>query len=137
MAVLEYKKLDVWNDSMDFVAKVYEMFPLFPQEEKFGIVAQMRRASVSIPSNIAEGCSRQSKKEAIKFIYISLGSLSEVETQLMLSEKLGFVKLTQECLEEIEKLRRQMYGLIRFLSKPQPVPNPKIQKSENPKILHL
>ena len=125
MAVLEHKKLEVWQSSMDFVIKVYALFEQFPSEEKFGLVAQLRRAAVSIPSNIAEGCSRNSPKETIQHLYFSLGSLSEVETQLILSERLGFVKLDGDIMPTIGEIRNMLYGVIRFLGK---------EQSDNPKI---
>ena len=125
MAVLEHKKLEVWQSSMDFVIKVYALFEQFPSEEKFGLVAQLRRAAVSIPSNIAEGCSRNSPKETIQHLYFSLGSLSEVETQLILSERLGFVKLDGDIMPTIGEIRDMLYGVIRFLGK---------EQSDNPKI---
>ena len=125
MAVLEHKKLEVWKTSMDFVVKVYNLFEVFPPEEKFGLVAQLRRAAVSIPSNIAEGCSRNNAKETMQYLYYSLGSLSEVETQLLLSERLGFVSLNDDILSMITEIKNMLYGVIRFLSK---------EKSDNPKI---
>ena len=126
MAVLEHKKLEVWQTSMDFVVKVYDLFVQFPSEEKFGLVSQLRRAAVSIPSNIAEGCSRNNPKETIQYLYFSLGSLSEVETQLILSERLGFIRLEEKIIQMIVEIRNMLYGVIRFLSK---------EKSENPKII--
>ena len=117
MAVLEHRKLEVWQTSMDFVVKVYGLFEQFPQEEKFGLVAQLRRASVSIPSNIAEGCSRNNPKETMQYLYFSLGSLSEVETQLILSERLGFIRIEDEIMQMIVEIRNMLYGVIRFLGK--------------------
>ena len=125
MAVLEHRKLEVWQTSMDFVVKVYALFEKFPSEEKFGLVAQLRRASVSIPSNIAEGCSRNNHKETMQFLYFSLGSLSEVEPQLILSERLGFIRLENDIMQMILEIRNMLYGVIRFLGK---------DKSDNPKI---
>ena len=125
MAVLEHKKLEVWQTSMDFVIKVYGLFEHFPSEEKFGLVAQLRRATVSIPSNIAEGCSRNNPRETMQFLYFSLGSLSEVETQLILSERLGYVRFNSDIMQMIAEIRNMLYGVIRFLGR---------EQSENPKI---
>jgi four helix bundle protein len=86
----------------------------FPKEELYGITQQIRRSAVSIPSNIAEGAARNSKKEFIQFLYISLGSLAELETQLLLSEKLGFLQ-NNECEANIERIRRMLIGLIKYL----------------------
>ena len=125
MVVLEHKKLEVWQTSMDFVIKVYSLFEQFPSEEKFGLVAQLRRATVSIPSNIAEGCSRNNPRETMQFLYFSLGSLSEVETQLILSERLGYVRFNSDIMQMIAEIRNMLYGVIRFLGR---------EQSENPKI---
>ena len=102
---------------MDFVVKVYGLFEVFPPEEKYGLVAQLRRAAVSIPSNIAEGCSRNNTKETMQFLYYSLGSLSEVETQLLLSERLGFITLNDDIISMITEIKNMLYGVIRFLTK--------------------
>ena len=85
-----HKDLIVWQKSMALVRRVYEITRAFPHEEMFGLTSQMRRAAVSIPSNIAEGYGRIYDKERINFLSIALGSDSELETQLMISEDLGF-----------------------------------------------
>ncbi|MFV8360212.1 four helix bundle protein [Flavobacterium sp. LS1P3] len=77
---MDHKDLDVWKRSMDLVVKVYQITKLFPDTEKYGLSSQMRRAAVSIPSNITEGAARKGDKEFIQFLYISIGSLSELET---------------------------------------------------------
>lgn len=77
-----YKDLEVWKQSMVLVTEVHQATGDFPKEELFGLVSQMRRAAVSIPSNIAEGCGRKNTKEYIQFLYISKGSLFELETQI-------------------------------------------------------
>ena len=87
-----HKDLDVWKESMNLAKEVYKLTERFPREEIFGLTSQMRRAAVSIPSNIAEGAARKSDKEFIQFLHVSLGSLAEVETQLLLSRELGFLK---------------------------------------------
>ena len=79
-----HKDLDVWNKSIELAEKIYKVTSSFPKEEQYGIVSQIRRSVVSISSNIAEGAARNSKKEFIQFLYIALGSLSELETQLIL-----------------------------------------------------
>jgi four helix bundle protein len=104
--------LDVWKLSMDFVENIYKISAHFPKEEMYGLTSQIRRAAVSIPSNIAEGASRQSRKEFIQFLYISLGSLSEVETQLMLSERLQFTKNIQVVLNNALTIKKMLNGLI-------------------------
>ena len=87
-----HKDLDVWKESLELARLVYLMTSKFPKEELYGITQQIRRSAVSIPSNIAEGAARNSQKEFIQFLHIALGSLAELETQLLLSEKLGFIK---------------------------------------------
>ncbi len=95
-----HKELDVWKWGMDIVEKIYKITNTFPQSEQFGLISQMRRAAVSVPSNIAEGAARNSSKENIRFLYFSLGSLSELETQCLISQRLGFLK-NNSIIEEL------------------------------------
>lgn len=99
---------------MDLAKGVYSLTAEFPKEEIYGLVSQMRRAAVSIPSNIAEGSARNSHKEFIRFLYTALGSLAELETQVLLSRGLGFVQ-SSEIDEDIERVRKMIFGLIRHL----------------------
>ncbi len=86
-----FKDLEIWRLSRSLCTDVYELTSKFPANEKFGLTNQLRRASVSIPSNIAEGCSRKSNKDFSRFLEIAMGSLYEVETQLLISNDLGFL----------------------------------------------
>ena len=86
-----HKDLRVWQQSIEMVTSIYLMTQSFPKEETFGLVSQLRRASVSVPSNIAEGYARGTDKEKLHFLRISSGSMSEVETQLLLSLNLGYI----------------------------------------------
>lgn len=86
-----HKNLRVWNESMELAKKVYQLTANFPKEELFGLVSQMRRCAVSIPSNIAEGYGRGTNAELIHFLYISLGSSNELDTQLELSRWFAYV----------------------------------------------
>lgn len=86
-----HKDLNVWQESIGLVKQIYVETKSFPNEELFGLVSQMRRSSVSVPSNIAEGHGRGTIKERIHFIYIALGSASELETQLIISRELGYI----------------------------------------------
>jgi four helix bundle protein len=88
----DYEKLIVWQKSMDLVVITYHFTKNFPREEQFGLTSQIRRASVSIPSNISEGCRRSTKKDFCHFLIIAMGSASELDTQLKLSRRLGFIK---------------------------------------------
>ncbi|MDO9464623.1 MAG: four helix bundle protein [bacterium] len=110
-----HKDLDVWKSSMSLVEEVYNITREYPQEEKFSLINQIRRASVSVPSNIAEGAARNSTKEFIQFLYIALGSLSELETQLLLSQRLGYLSDKKEIFANVEQIRRMLLGLIKFL----------------------
>ena len=112
--VKTHKDLDVWKKAMSLVKEVYELTARFPKEETYGLVSQIRRAAVSIPSNIAEGAARNSSKEFIQFLYVSLGSLAELETQLLLSKELGFI-YGGEINESIEQIRKMLLGLIKYL----------------------
>jgi len=109
-----HKNLDIWKRGIEFVGQIYKVTSKFPKEEIYGLTSQIRRSSVSYPSNITEGAARASKKEFIQFMYISLGSLSEVETQLIIAEKLNFLN-TNRLLEEVESLRRMTLNFIKYL----------------------
>ncbi|MDZ7608176.1 MAG: four helix bundle protein [Cyclobacteriaceae bacterium] len=108
-----HKDLDVWKLGIDLVEKVYSATSKFPKEELFGLASQMRKASISFPSNIAEGYARNGKKELIQFLYIALGSLSELETQVFIAGKLSFMDTT-EALSDIEQIRRKTLNLIKY-----------------------
>lgn len=86
-----YRELIVWQKSMNLARKVYNATAFFPESEKFGLVSQMRRCSISIPSNIAEGYGRETNREQVRFLFISLGSSNELETQVILSHDFGFI----------------------------------------------
>ncbi len=110
-----FKELKVWNLSMELVQKVYQDTKGFPQSEIYGLVSQMRRSAVSIPSNIAEGSSRNNYKEFIQFLYIAQGSLSELDTQIIISARLGY-KIQYEPYDELFKqIRSMIAGLIKSL----------------------
>jgi four helix bundle protein len=117
IAMRLHKNLDVWRDSVTLAATVYKLTEIFPAEEKFGLISQMRRAAVSVSSNIAEGAARQTKKEYIQFLYIASGSASELDTQLHISEEVGFVKSEQvkTLRDSIDSVSRMLQGLIRSL----------------------
>ena len=111
-----HKDLDVWKDSIELVTRIYRLVSNFPKEERFGLVDQMKRAAVSIPSNIAEGAARNSQKEFLQFLYVALGSIVELDTQLIISKKLGFLN-NENILEHLEKIKSKLLGLIRYLRK--------------------
>lgn len=104
-----YKELQIWQKGMALAKLVYQLTKKFPDEEKFGLVSQMRRASVSVPSNIAEGQARQGTREFLQFLSHASGSLAEVETQVLLSVELGFcrqvdVEPVNACIAELQKM---------------------------------
>ena len=110
-----HKDLTVYKTSIDLVIDIYRLSREFPGDEKFGLIGQIRRAAVSIPSNIAEGAARNSKKEFGRFLYIALGSLAEVETQIEIAKRLGFLSDQTELEEKIIYIRRMMLKLIQSL----------------------
>jgi four helix bundle protein len=113
-----HKKLEVWRKAIEFVTKIYRITEKYPDSERFGLISQIRRAAISIPSNIAEGAGRASKKEFVQFLSIAQGSTSELETQLIISNNLGFLR--QEnlyLLDELDEISRMIIGLIRTLKK--------------------
>lgn len=104
-----YKELEIWNRAIELTRHVYSLSKSFPEDEKFGLTSQIRRAVVSIASNIAEGAGRNSNKEFNQFLGIAIGSIHEVETQLIISNKLG---LTSEM--EIDDLLQRIQELIKM-----------------------
>ena len=117
MADKPHKKLDAWKLSFEFVIEIYRSTENFPANEKFGMTSQLRRAAVSIPSNIAEGAGRKSKKEFINFLSIALGSVSEVDTLLLLAKDLKFInpELTDALLIRLDAIGKLIYGLMKSL----------------------
>ena len=112
-----HKDLDVWNKSISLVTDIYKLTKDFPKDEIYGLTTQMRSAAVSIPSNIAEGASRNSGKEFIQFLYISLGSASELETQIIISQNLGYLNNFDNYLSQIESVKKMLNGLISHLKR--------------------
>ncbi|PTS92920.1 four helix bundle protein [Flavobacterium sp. HMWF030] len=112
-----HKKLNSWIKSFEFVKEIYLVTRQFPAEEKFGITSQIRRASVSVPVNIAEGAARKGLKEFIHFLHISLGSLSELDTLILLSKELNFItdKNFEQLIEKLDVIGKLIYGLIKNL----------------------
>ncbi len=109
-----HKDLDVWKKSIELVTLVYEITKSFPTEEVYGITNQIRRSAVSIPSNIAEGAGRGSDAEFIRFLNIAQGSLSELETQLIISQNLKYLT-SKEIFKILEEIRKMMWGLKNYL----------------------
>ena len=117
--IKNFRDLDVWKKSIELVKKVYIITGNFPREELYGLTSQMRRASVSVPSNIAEGHVRKSTKEFIQFLYIAMGSLAELETQLVISRELKYIIPSQEenlVKEQVRPLTKMIQKLMRKYS---------------------
>ena len=112
---MDHKDLNVWKESMKLVKEVYLLLKTFPSYEQYGISAQMRRSAVSIPSNIAEGAGRNNDKENLRFCHYSHGSLAELETQLLLSAELGYIKKDNSVFKQITTVRKLLSGYIHHL----------------------
>ena len=114
-----FRKLDIWNNAISIVKQLYSLASKLPETEKFGLRSQMTRAAVSVPSNIAEGCSRNSDIEFKRFLEIAIGSLFELETQLIITNQLGMLtpNETEAILSDITINERQINSLINRIKK--------------------
>jgi len=114
-----HRKLDVWNEAVGFVVDVYRATRSFPKTEQYALADQLKRAAVSIPSNIAEGAARQTKKEFIQFLYIAQGSASEIDTQLEVARRLNYI--TDEVKGVLDArlaaIGKMLTGLIKSLKR--------------------
>ncbi len=109
--------LDVWKNSISLIKRIYILTESFPKHERFGLSSQMQRSAVSTASNIAEGAARNSDKDFLKFLHYSLGSLSELKTQVIIAGELNYTSSKDEIVGSISILRKQLSGLIRFIKK--------------------
>ena len=112
-----HEGLDVWRDAMDLVESVYRFSSGFPMDERFGLTSQLRKAAVSIPSNIEEGAARRSTPEYLRFLSIACGSLSEVDTQQQIAVRLGFVEPSPTLDGLIDKLFAKLTALMNAVEK--------------------
>lgn len=105
------KKLKIWNDSIDLCVDVYKALANMPNDEKFGLSSQIKRSAVSIPSNIAEGAGREREKEFYNFLNIAYGSSYELQTQLIISERLHFIssETNEPLLNKLEEVQKMVY----------------------------
>jgi len=117
--ISSYRDLDVWKQSRLLVKSVYQLSKSFPKEEQFGITNQLRRAAISVPSNLAEGSGRNHSKDSIQFFFIARGSLYEIETQLILASDLEFISRKQldEVLEQVTRCKKLLNGFINYFQK--------------------
>jgi four helix bundle protein len=112
-----YKDLIVWKKSIEMTLNIYELTKKFPASEKYGLVSQARRAAISIPSNIAEGSGKNSNIDFKRFLSIALGSCNELETQLLISNKLNYISESEyhKTEYEIHEVQNMLYGLQKSL----------------------
>jgi len=115
--LLTHKQLETWKESIKLTTEIYKLTQSFPKEELYGLTNQVRRSAVSIPSNIAEGCARQTTKETIQFLHIALGSVAELETQLIIANELSYTQNIVEIFDKIVRIRKLIIGLIKFHKK--------------------
>ena len=115
-----FQDLRVWQDSMQVVAEIYRVTASFPKSEWSGLISQMRRAAISVPSNIAEGKGLRTNKEFLRFLYTARGSLMELQTQLMIARELHYVseERASDLLERCSKVGRSLAGLINAMTAP-------------------
>ena len=113
-----FKDLRVWQKAIDLTTEIYALLSAFPSDERFGLISQMKRAAVSIPSNIVEGAGRNSNKEFKHFLSLSLGSLFEIETQLIIANRLELINTitTEELNNKISDLQRMIFALEKTIS---------------------
>ncbi len=112
---MHYKDLEVWKDARKLVKEIYQLTSDFPKSEVYGLTSQINRCAVSIPSNIAEGCARFSDKDTKKFIDIAIGSIAELDTQLILADDLGFAEYSTNLSNLVNKVSALLQGLRKYV----------------------
>jgi four helix bundle protein len=112
--MVNYKNYKVWQKAHSLVFDIYKEVNNFPNDEKFNLISQIRRATISIPTNIAEGCGRETQKELVRFLYISSGSAHELDYLILVSSELGFIskEKTKYLLGEIDEIKKMLAALI-------------------------
>ena len=120
MAVTDYTQLETWQRAMDLADAVYKATRTYPKEETYGLTAQTRRSAVSVPSNIAEGQGRGNSREFVRFLAVARGSLFELQTQVRLAERFGYVDAERSAtlIEQSWTVGRLINGLIRAVAPP-------------------
>jgi len=113
-----HHELDVWKDAVALVEAIYRYTAAFPLDERYGLTSQLRRAAVSVPSNIAEGAARRSRKEYLHHLGIARGSLAEAETQLLIARRLALAESPPELDEHVERVFARLNALIKRLADP-------------------
>ncbi len=117
MGIKRYRDLDIWKKAIELVKDIYRSTEEFPKQENYGLVSQMRRSAISIPSNVAEGFRRYHNKEYRQFLYVSLGSCAELETQITIAKELKYMRQDTETklLEKLDHICRMTSNLIKKL----------------------
>jgi len=109
----KHHRLIAWQEAIELVTDIYELTSNFPREELYGLTAQMRRAAVSVPSNIAEGAARMGNREFARFLVIARSSLSELDTQITIAERLGYVSGVASMRDRMNRIFRLLAGLLK------------------------
>ena len=119
MKIQDFKDLVVWQKAKRLAVLLYRVTKKFPRNEQFGLISQLQRAVISVPSNIAEGHSRQHTKEFIQFLYVALGSAAELETQLAIAQELGYLAFDDYngIIDNIKEIQKMLNGLINSLKR--------------------
>lgn len=112
-----FRELNVWKDGRVLVKEIYKLTQFIPDSERFGLIPQIQRSVISIPANIAEGCSKHSQKDFLRFLQISLGSAYELESHILLCEDLEFLtpEKAEPAIQNIQKLQRGIASLIKYI----------------------
>ncbi len=110
-----YKDLEVWKKSINLVKEIYKAVEQFPKKEQYGLVSQITRAAISIPSNIAEGAARFSNKDTSRFVDIAIGSIAEVDTQLTIAKELGYIEDITNIENVMKQVNALLFGFKKFL----------------------
>jgi len=118
----DFRRLNIWNESMDLAERIYSFTASFPKEETYGMTSQIRRSAISVPSNIAEGAGRNNPLEFRQFLGVASGSAAELETQLLLAKRFGYIQEEplQECLDTIHRNMKMTHNLKEKLTKDSP-----------------
>ena len=112
---MKHRDLEVWNKAINMVTEIYKVTNTFPSHELYALTNQMRRAAISVPSNISEGCARFSDKETLKFISIAIGSIAELQTQFVIAKNLNYIEDEKKYTEQLEEIKRMLLGITKYL----------------------
>lgn len=117
--MVDYKNYKVWQKSHELVLDIYQITSTFPKSEQFNLVSQINRASLPVPTNIVEGCGRETQKELIRFLYISSGSAHELEYLILVSSELNFISTedSKTLLKKIDEIKKMLFSLIKTIKK--------------------